>query len=143
VHAASAVKRSRSGLARPTPGGRGASGHLPQRYRWVVEKVQFFAERAKLARRVRDAQMESRAAMKSHPELISTYLSLRSAQEVARRRIADPKDRERFLSLVREAMARSVKAGEPLPEVRIREQQNHREAIRAPAKMTRGHEPVR
>ena len=59
--------------------------------------------------------------MKSHPELASTYLSLRGAQEIAERRIADPKDRERFLTLVREAMAKSIKNGEPLPSVRLRE----------------------
>jgi hypothetical protein len=95
-----------------------------RRHRWVVEKVQFFAERAKLARRVRDDQIDARKEVARQPELVSTFLSLRGAQAIAERRIADPKDRERFLALVREAMVNSVKNGEPLPTVRIREAAN-------------------
>jgi putative DNA primase/helicase len=99
------------------------SEHHAHRNRWIVEKIAFFAERAKMARRVRDAQADVRRTVRSQPELMSTYLSLRGAQEIAERRIADPKDRERFLRLVREAIAGSIKQGEPLPTVRIRERQ--------------------
>jgi hypothetical protein len=95
------------------------SGHFAQRNRWVVEKVQFFAARAKLARSVREVQADIRSTVKSHPELMSTFLTLRAAQEVAERRIADPRDRERFVALVREAIAGSVKKGEPIPTVHI------------------------
>jgi hypothetical protein len=95
--------------------------HPVRRYRWQVEKVQFFAERAKLARRVREDHIEARGALKNRPELISTFLSLRGAEAIAERRIADPKDRERFLALVREAMAKSINRGDPVPTVRIRE----------------------
>jgi hypothetical protein len=94
--------------------------HLAHRTRWVVEKVQFFAERARLARRLRDEQADVRETVRAHPELKSSFLSVRAAQEFAARRIADPKDRERFLSLMREAMAASIQKGEPLPEVRLR-----------------------
>jgi putative DNA primase/helicase len=99
------------------------SEHYAHRNRWVVEKIAFFAERARMARRVRDAQADVRRTVRSQPELMSTYLSLRGAQEIAERRIADPRDRERFLTLVREAIAGSIKQGEPLPAVRIRERQ--------------------
>jgi hypothetical protein len=92
-----------------------------RRNQWIVEGPEFFTDRARLARRVRDVQQDARSAVKSHPELAATYLSLRGAQEIAERRIADPKDRERFLTLVREAMAKSIKNGEPLPAVRLRE----------------------
>jgi hypothetical protein len=96
------------------------SEQLAHRNRWVVEKVQFFTERAKLARRVRDSQSDVRRDVKEHPELMSTYLTLRGAQEIAARRIADPKDRDRFVALVREAMSGSIKKGEPLPTVKLR-----------------------
>jgi len=100
--------------------GRVIEGTRPaRRHRWVVEKTQFFAERAKLARRVREDQMDARKEVHRRPELVSTFLSLRGAEAIAERRIADPKDRERFLALVREAMAKSIKDGEPLPAVRI------------------------
>lgn len=92
------------------------------RYRWAVEKVTFFAERARLARRVRDSQVDAREEVKSRPELLSTFLTMRGAEEVAKQRIADPRDREEFLALVREAMARSIKSGEPLPAVKMQQE---------------------
>jgi putative DNA primase/helicase len=88
---------------------------------WEVEKASFFAERARRARLVRDGQTDVRETVRAHPELKSTFLSLRSAEELAAQRIANPEDRARFLSLVREAIAGSINRGEPLPEVRLRE----------------------
>jgi len=99
----------------------GAAERIVKRNLWVVETAGFFAERAQLARRVRDAHADARETAKSHPELISTYLSLRGAQAIAERRIADPRDRERFLALVREAMAKSIRDGKPLPDIHLRE----------------------
>jgi hypothetical protein len=100
---------------------------LVKRNRWMVESAQFFAVRAQLARPVRDAHADARATTKSHPELVSTYLSLRGAQAVAELRIADPKDRERFIELVREAMAKSIHNGEPQPAIRLRDRRPRRE----------------
>lgn len=117
---------------------------LAHRNRWVVEKVQFFTERAKLARRVRDSQSEVRRDLKAHPELMSTYLTLRGAQELAERRITDPKDRERFVALVREAMAGSIQKGEPMPAIRIREQaRNTKPKILSQRALRRDDEPTR
>ncbi len=90
------------------------------RTRWVVEKVKFFADRARLARQLRDEQVDVRASVRAHPELKSAFLSVRAAEEFAAQRIADPTDRERFLDLVRGAMAGSIQKGEPLPSVRLR-----------------------
>src|SRR5258708_32412411 len=47
-----------------------------RRHRWVVEKVPFFAERAKLARRVRDDQIDARKEVDRRPGLVSTCLRL-------------------------------------------------------------------
>jgi hypothetical protein len=94
--------------------------HHAHRTRWVVEKVTFFAERARFARRLRDEQVDLRAAVRERPELRSTFLSVRAAEAFAAKRIADPKDRERFLELVRGAMASSIQKGEPLPSVSLR-----------------------
>jgi hypothetical protein len=92
-----------------------------RRGQWIVECIQFFAERAQLARRVRDDRLDARRAVRDRPELLSTYLSMRGAEEIANRRIASPQDRARFLALVREAMAKSIQNGEPLPAIRLRE----------------------
>ena len=90
------------------------------RTRWVVEKVTFFAERARMARRLRDEQADVRESVRAHPELKSTFLSVRAAEEFAAKRISNPQDRERFLELVRGAMAGSIRKGEPLPSTSLR-----------------------
>jgi hypothetical protein len=90
------------------------------RTRWVVEKVSFFAERARMARRLRDEQADVRESVRAHPELKSTFLSVRAAEEFAAKRISNPEDRERFLELVRGAMAGSIRKGEPLPSTSLR-----------------------
>ena len=90
------------------------------RTRWVVEKVTFFAERARMARRLRDEQADIRESVRAHPELKSTFLSVRAAEEFAAKRISNPEDRERFLELVRGAMAGSIRKGEPLPSTSLR-----------------------
>ena len=90
------------------------------RTRWVVEKVTFFAERARMARRLRDEQADVRESVRAYPELKSTFLSVRAAEEFAARRISNPQDRECFLELVRGAMASSIRKGEPLPSTSLR-----------------------
>ena len=94
--------------------------HHAHRTRWVVEKVTFFAERARLARRLRDEQVDVRQVVRERSELRSTFLSVRAAEEFAARRITNPEDRERFLELVRGAIASSIQKGEPLPSVSLR-----------------------
>lgn len=87
---------------------------------WVVEKVKFFAERTRLARRVRDEQVDVREAVRAHPELRSAFLSVRAAEEFATRKIQNPQDRARFMELIRGAMAASIQNGEPLPTVKLK-----------------------
>jgi hypothetical protein len=108
------------------------------RTRWVVEKVQFFAERARLARQLRDEQVDIKETVKAHPELKGTFLSVRAAEEFAAARIKDPQDRERFLGLVKGAMAGSIRKGEPLPAVRLRNPES-----KAPAAKLKREEPTR
>jgi hypothetical protein len=94
---------------------------IVRRTRWQVEHARYFADGARLARLVRDAHADARAAMRAHPELKSTFLSLRAAEAFAAQRIADPEDRAEFLARVRQVMASSLVKRVPLPEVRIRE----------------------
>jgi len=101
------------------------------RTRWVVEKVAFFAERARMARRLRDEQADVRQSVRNHPELKSTFLSVRAAEEFAAKRIANPEDRERFLELVRGAMSASIHKGEPLPSTSLRDRSPERAAATA------------
>lgn len=117
--------------------------HHAHRTRWVVEKVAFFVERARLARRLRDEQQDLREIVRERPELRSTFLSARAAEEFATRRIADPKDRERFLELVKDAMTGSIRKGAPLPAVRLRDPRAQREAAPSPGPPRKPEEPTR
>src|SRR5271168_103346 len=117
--------------------------HYAHRTRWIVEKVQFFAERARLARRLRDEQVDFRETVRAHPELKSSFLSVRAAQDFAARRIVDPKDRERFISLMREAMAASIHRGEPLPAVRLRDPLRKEEVSTITPRPPRPEDPTR
>lgn len=114
------------------------------RNRWIVEKRDFFKTRAEAARTLRDSKIEPQTAVKQHPELTGTYLYLRSAEEIAERRIRDPADRRKFVATVRQALADSVARGEPLPPVRLRERSAaERPASRSPREADREQAPVR
>jgi hypothetical protein len=90
------------------------------RNRWVVEKREFFEARAAAANVLRDPNVDRRRAVRQHPELVGTYLQLHAAQ-LAARRIRDPEDREKFVGLVRAALADSVARGDALQPVRLRD----------------------
>jgi hypothetical protein len=90
------------------------------RNRWIVEKQEFFAERAAAARTLRDPSIDAKLAARRHPELVGSYLQMHAAQ-IAARQLRDPQDRERFVSQVRTALADAVARGEPLPPVRLKE----------------------
>ena len=99
--------------------------HKSYRNVWQVEKIAYFGQRAVMARRIRDAQAHVRQTMQTRPELKASYLSIRAAQAFAEQRINDPKDRERFIELVRGAIAGSIRDGQPLPEVRLGRADEH------------------
>jgi hypothetical protein len=84
--------------------------------------VTFFAERSRLARQVREDHIDVRETVRAHPELKSTFLSVRAAEEFATKSIANPHDRAKFLELVKGALAGSIQKGEPLPQVSLRKQ---------------------
>jgi hypothetical protein len=88
--------------------------------RWVVEKTEFFEERAAAAAVLRDSRVEAREAVKERPQLAGTYVKLKAA-EIAAQRIRDPQDQARFVGLVRGALADAVARGEPLEPVRLRD----------------------
>jgi Large polyvalent protein-associated domain 7 len=100
--------------------------------RWVLEKREFFEQRAAAAQLVRDEAMGVQDAVQQHPELAGTYLNLRAA-ELAAQRLRDPQDQKRFVAQVRSALAESIERGEPLQPVRLRERESlRREKERAP-----------
>ena len=96
------------------------------RNRWVIEKKEFFEQRATAAQILRDAMLGPREAVRQHPELAGTYLNLRAA-ELASKALRDPEDRRRFVGQVRGALADDIERGEPLQPVRLRERTARRD----------------
>lgn len=104
---------------------RDAAGHVIQEKRyeeprahWVVERRGFFDEREAAARVFRDPRASRKEAVRNHPDLLGSYWALDSAKKVADARIQKPQNRERFVQLVREALAHAIERGEPLPVAR-------------------------
>ena len=89
------------------------------RNRWTLERGAFIEKRASAARVVRDETVKPQEAVRSHPELAGTYLSLKAA-ELAARMLRDSQDRRRFVWRVRAALADEIERGEPLTPVRLR-----------------------
>ena len=108
------------------------------RNRWVIEKLEFFEIRAAAARTVVDPTVKAKQAVRQHPELVGTYLTVHAAEIVAKR-FRDPLDRARFVASVRAALADSVARGEPLPAVRLRD----RAKVRTPDPREREPEAAR
>lgn len=91
------------------------------RNEWKIEKVQYFSARARSARLARDEQQDRARALAEHPELKSTFLSLRAAQSLAEQKLPNASDRARFLELLKEAIQQSTVNNAPLPAPRLRE----------------------
>jgi len=116
-----------------------------RRNAWIVEKREFFRERAQAARVLRDPGVDRQAAVKQHPELLGTYLQLHAA-ELAAKTLRNPEDQRRFVESVRTALADSVARGEPLATVPLKEpaaQRREPRARNAPARSAHDSAPVR
>jgi putative DNA primase/helicase len=98
----------------------GAKDLETHRNRWIVEKQEFFEQRAQAARTLGDPSIDAKQGGRRHPELTGSYLQIHAA-ELAAKQLRDPQDQKRFVEKVREALAASVARGEPLPPVRLRE----------------------
>jgi putative DNA primase/helicase len=99
------------------------------RNRWLVEKQEFFEQRTRAAQTLLDTSVTAKQGVKSHPELVGTYLQVRAA-ELAAKTFKDPENRKRFVDQVRSVLAQSVASGEPLPKVQIKDKAPQRRSPR-------------
>jgi hypothetical protein len=107
-------------LERSAEGGLQPKEAVVFRNRWIIEKHEFFVDRARAADVVRDASIDPRTAVRERPQLAGTYLNLHAAELVARA-LRDPQDQKRFVAEVRSALAASIERGDPLQPVRLKE----------------------
>lgn len=116
---------------------------LKHRTQWQIEKLSFFAEALKTARRAVDAQADLANTVRKNPELRSTFLSLHAAERVAAQRIQSPQDRQKFIEMVQEAMTASSQHGNPLPDIRLRDNHPGAPSPALPKLPKKDHEPTR
>lgn len=136
------IRRSEHDAAGRVVGEKTLEAH---RNAWILEKRDFFRERAQAARVVRDSTVDRHMAVKQHPELLGTYLQLHAA-ELAAKTLRNPEDQRRFVASVRAALADSVARGEPLPPVPLKESTTERRephAAKARQAPERGSAPAR
>lgn len=89
------------------------------RNRWVVEKRVFLEVRREAARTLRDPSITPAQGSRQHPELQGAYQQVHAA-ELAAKQFREPQEQQRFVAIVRGALADSVARGEPMPAVRVR-----------------------
>ena len=106
------------------------------RNHWILEKREFFTERAAAARTVRDTNVDPKEGARRHPELVGTYLQMRAA-ELAARKFQEPADRATFLNRVRAALADRIARGEPMNPILLRDRPPPAKAAPAPAELAR------
>jgi putative DNA primase/helicase len=112
------------------------------RNRWIVEKREFFQERAAAAQTLRDRSIDPKQGARMHPELLGTYLQMHAAK-IAAKQLRDPEDQKRFVEKVREALATSVARGDPLPPVRLKERERTQGADERSRTSSRSSRPSR
>jgi hypothetical protein len=96
-----------------------------RRNSWSIERADFLAQRENAANALRDRALSPQRAVQKHPELAGTLLQVKAA-ELAARRFSDPRDRETFVTTVRNALADEVARGEPLRPVRLKQSRERR-----------------
>jgi len=91
-----------------------------QRNTWLVEKAEYFAAREARAAAVRNTDLARAHRVEAHPELTAALAWIHLAERLAERAIADPRDQDRFVSMVREGLARALERSQPVVPPKLR-----------------------
>lgn len=67
-------------------------------------------------------------AIKKHPDLANAYGVVRAAELVAEKKFVQQDDRQKFVGTMKENVAQRIEQGKDIPQVKLREQQQEREA---------------
>ena len=88
---------------------------------WVVEKRDYFEQRRQRAVALRNERYGKQDLVQRHPELAGAVATIRLAELFAAQKLSTDPDRQRFINLVRGAMAQAVEHELPLPTPKLRE----------------------
>lgn len=76
---------------------------------------------------------DPKEAVKEHPDLVNAYAVVRAAQLVAEQKFNSAEDRERFVGMARESLAKQIEQNREIPQVRVKDReqaaQQRREAV--------------
>lgn len=90
---------------------------------WSVEQKAYFQQQAAKAAAVRHSDRASRIELVAkHPDLADAVVNLWLGEQVAKKRIEQPQDRQRFVAAVRERLAQAIERGEPVRAPTMRRQ---------------------
>jgi putative DNA primase/helicase len=113
-----AVGRDAVTVKRPA-GSDGVAEKTAHRNRWSIETKAFLNERQRIAAVLRDASIPAVQGARQQPELVGAYMQVRAA-ELAAQQFRERSERERFVAMVRSALADAVARGEVLPKTQLR-----------------------
>jgi hypothetical protein len=91
-----------------------------QRNTWLVEKAEYFAAREARAAAIRNTDLARAHRVEAHPELAAALAWVHLAERLAESAIADPRDQGRFVSMVREGLARAIERSQPVVPPKLR-----------------------
>jgi hypothetical protein len=90
------------------------------RNRWIVETRDFLRQREEVSRVVRDPNIPVEEAIKTHPNLVGTYMELHAAKLAARELYTHEEDRAKFVARVRNQLADEIARGEAFSVPRVK-----------------------
>ena len=90
------------------------------RNRWIVETRDFLRQREEISRVVRDPNIAVEEAIKTHPNLVGTYMELHAAKLAARELYPHEQDRVKFVARVRNQLADEISRGEAFSVPRVK-----------------------
>lgn len=94
------------------------------RNRWIIERVEFLAERKVMAKVFRDVSITAEEGTRRHRGLEGSYWQLQMGQAVANEQSGSKLHREQFVQHLREHLARGIEYGYPLETAQLRERED-------------------
>jgi putative DNA primase/helicase len=94
------------------------------RNQWVLERMDFLEERARMAAIFQDPAVSSAEAIRRHPELDGSYVQLQMGHALAEERFKSKLHREQFVDHLRAYLAREIEQGRSLEPVPLRERRD-------------------
>jgi hypothetical protein len=88
---------------------------------WLVEKREYFEQRARRAQALRDEGRKKDDVVREHPDLVGTVATVRLAELFAAQNIGGTRDQREFVRLVRDVLACGIEQELPMLTPKLRD----------------------